>query len=197
MPDSRCVLSEIQSTLKKGKTPMDKAQEKPVKSLLDVEIVTLTDKIQLLRNNNNNNQNFGGDFGGGRDFGGGFQDGGGFRGEMISISSDAEPLEGIATSIAPARASWTHFRLRALGKTEQSGRDLDLRSWSFISRMRVSLVGNTPSAGSRRWQREARRLGAETLARPALAGRSEPDAGPPRDLDSETSAATLREIQTT
>ncbi len=83
MPDSRSLLSEIQSTLKKGKTPMDKAQEKPVKSLLDAEIVILTDKIQLLRNNNNNNnnQNFGGDFGGGRDFGGGFQDGGGFRGE--------------------------------------------------------------------------------------------------------------------
>jgi len=74
IPDSKTMLSDIQSALKKGKTPMDKAQEKPVKSLLDAEILTLTDKIQLLRNNNNNNQNF-------NDFGGGFPGGGDFRGD--------------------------------------------------------------------------------------------------------------------
>ncbi len=59
IPDSAVMFKEIQDTLKKGKTPMEKAQEKPVQSLLNMEIVTLTDKIQLLRNNNNNNnQNF-------------------------------------------------------------------------------------------------------------------------------------------
>src|SRR3954468_19778806 len=47
IPDSKTMLSEIQSTLKKGKTPLDKEQEKPVKSLLDAEILTLTDQVQL------------------------------------------------------------------------------------------------------------------------------------------------------
>jgi len=59
IPDSKLMFKEIQDTLKKGKTPMEKAQEKPVQNLLDTEVVMLTDKIQLLRNNNNNNnQNF-------------------------------------------------------------------------------------------------------------------------------------------
>jgi hypothetical protein len=49
------MFKDIQDTLKKGKTPMEKAQEKPIQNLLNMEIVTLTDKIQLLRNNNNNN----------------------------------------------------------------------------------------------------------------------------------------------
>ena len=55
IPDSMIMFKEIQDTLKKGKTPMDKAQEKPIQNVLNMEIVTLTDKIQLLRNNNNNN----------------------------------------------------------------------------------------------------------------------------------------------
>jgi hypothetical protein len=57
IPDSAVMFNEIKDTLKKGKTPMDKAQEKPIQSLLNMEIVTLTDKIQTLRNNNNNNGN--------------------------------------------------------------------------------------------------------------------------------------------
>jgi len=57
IPDAKLMFDEIQSTLKKGKTPMDKAQEKPIQNLLNMEIVTLTDRIQLLRNNNNNNNN--------------------------------------------------------------------------------------------------------------------------------------------
>jgi len=87
------MLSDIQSTLKKGKTPLQKAQEKPVKSLLDQEIVNLSDKIQVLRNANNNNGNnggfndrAGGNFpqggfpggAGGGDFAGGFPGGGNF-----------------------------------------------------------------------------------------------------------------------
>jgi hypothetical protein len=55
IPDSTIMFKEIQDTLKKGKTPMDKAQEKPIQSLLNMEIVKLTDTIQTLRNNNNNN----------------------------------------------------------------------------------------------------------------------------------------------
>jgi hypothetical protein len=59
LPDSKVMFADIQSTLKKGKTPLEKAQEKPLQSLLDAEVVALSDKIQLLRNNNNNNnQNF-------------------------------------------------------------------------------------------------------------------------------------------
>jgi len=52
--------AQIVKTLKDGKTPLEKPQEKPLKDLLSTEIVTLTDKIQLLRNNQNNqnNQNF-------------------------------------------------------------------------------------------------------------------------------------------
>jgi hypothetical protein len=57
IPDATVMFKEIQETLKKGKTPMDKAQEKPIQSLLSMEIVKLTDTIQLLRNNNNNNGN--------------------------------------------------------------------------------------------------------------------------------------------
>jgi hypothetical protein len=57
IPVSSDMLAQIKDTLKKGKTPLEGPQEKQVKSLLDMEIVTLTDKIQLLRNNNNNNNN--------------------------------------------------------------------------------------------------------------------------------------------
>jgi len=57
IPDSQLMFKEIQDTLKKGKTPLEKAQEKPVQSLISTEIVALTDKIQLLRNNNGNNNN--------------------------------------------------------------------------------------------------------------------------------------------
>jgi hypothetical protein len=57
IPDGKVMLDEIQATLKKGKTPMEDAQKKPIQSLLNMEIVTLTDKIQTLRNNNNNNGN--------------------------------------------------------------------------------------------------------------------------------------------
>jgi hypothetical protein len=55
IPDGKIMFDEIQATLKKGKTPMEDAQKKPIQNLLNMEIVTLTDKIQLLRNNNNNN----------------------------------------------------------------------------------------------------------------------------------------------
>jgi hypothetical protein len=55
IPVSADMYKEIVETLKKGKTPLEKAQEKPLKGLLDMEIVTLSDKIQLLRNNQNNN----------------------------------------------------------------------------------------------------------------------------------------------
>lgn len=73
MPTSKDLLSDIQSALKKGKTPLDKSQEKPLKSMIDQEIVNLSDRIQLLRQNNNNNNNFDR---GPRDFGGGFPPGG-------------------------------------------------------------------------------------------------------------------------
>jgi hypothetical protein len=81
LPDSKIMFSDIQSALKKGKTPLDKSQEKPLRSMLDQEVVNLSDRVQLLRQNNNNN-NFdsgGGGFQGGRDFGGGggFPPGGG------------------------------------------------------------------------------------------------------------------------
>ena len=59
IPLSSDMLTQIKDTLKKGKTPLEGAQEKQVKSLLDMEIVTLTDRIQLLRNNNNSNGNNG------------------------------------------------------------------------------------------------------------------------------------------
>jgi len=83
LPDSKTMFSEIQSALKKGKTPLDKTQEKPLKSMLDMEVVNLSDRIQVLRNNSNTNSGFnnnaGGFPGGGRpDFaGGGFPPGGG------------------------------------------------------------------------------------------------------------------------
>ena len=80
MPDSKTLFSDIQSALKKGKTPLDKSQEKPLRSMLDQEVVNLSDRVQLLRQNSNNNNNFdpgGGGFPGGRDFGGGFPPGGG------------------------------------------------------------------------------------------------------------------------
>jgi len=57
IPDGKVMFDEIQATLKKGKTPMEDAQRKPIQNLLNMEIVTLTDKIQLFRNNNNNNNN--------------------------------------------------------------------------------------------------------------------------------------------
>ena len=58
IPDAKIMFDEIQGTLKKGKTPMEDAQKKPIQNLLNMEIVTLTDRIQLLRNNNNNNNNY-------------------------------------------------------------------------------------------------------------------------------------------
>jgi len=58
IPDSKIMFDEIQATLKKGKTPLEDAQKKPIQSLISTEIVALTDKIQLLRNNNGNNNNF-------------------------------------------------------------------------------------------------------------------------------------------
>jgi hypothetical protein len=57
IPDAKLMLDEIKATLKKGKTPMDNAQEKPIQNLLNMEIVKLTDTIQLRNNNNNNNNN--------------------------------------------------------------------------------------------------------------------------------------------
>jgi hypothetical protein len=55
IPDSKVMFEEIKKTLKDGKTPLESAQEKPLKSLLDTEIVALSDKIQLMRNNQNGN----------------------------------------------------------------------------------------------------------------------------------------------
>src|SRR6188768_3657806 len=57
IPDSKVMFEDIKKILKDGKTPLEGAQEKPLKSLIDTEIVTLTDKIQVLRNNQNNNNN--------------------------------------------------------------------------------------------------------------------------------------------
>ena len=58
IPDSKLMYEEIQATLKKGKTPLEDAQKKPLQNLINTEVVALTDKIQLLRNNNGNNNNF-------------------------------------------------------------------------------------------------------------------------------------------
>jgi hypothetical protein len=72
LPDSRLVFSQIQSALKKGKTPLQKSQEKPLQSMLDQEITNLSDRIQVLRSENNNrnenNNNGGGNFPGGNNF---------------------------------------------------------------------------------------------------------------------------------
>src|SRR3982751_1670035 len=73
MPDSKTMFSDIQSALKKGKTPLDKSQEKPLKSMLDQEVVNLSDRIQVLRTSNSNNSgNNQGGFQGRPDFAGGF-----------------------------------------------------------------------------------------------------------------------------
>jgi len=81
IPDSKTLLSDIQSALKKGKTPLDKAQEKPLKSMLDLEVVNLTDHVQVLRLNNENSNNNQNGFPGGGNFpqDGGFQRGGDFN----------------------------------------------------------------------------------------------------------------------
>jgi hypothetical protein len=81
VPESKVLFSDIQSALKKGKTPLDKAQEKPLKSLLDLEVVTLTDRLQVIRLNNANENNNQGGFPGGQGFpqDGGFQRGGDFN----------------------------------------------------------------------------------------------------------------------
>jgi hypothetical protein len=79
LPDSKQMYSEIQSILKKGKTPLQKAQEKPLASLLDQEVVNLSDRIQVLRNNSNDRGGPPGGFPGGGDFPpGGFPGGGDF-----------------------------------------------------------------------------------------------------------------------
>jgi hypothetical protein len=83
LPDSKVIFSEIQSALKKGKTPLDKSQEKPLQSMLALEVVTLSDRIQVLRTSNTNGggNNAAGGFQGGRpDFAGGFPPEGGFQG---------------------------------------------------------------------------------------------------------------------
>jgi hypothetical protein len=60
IPDSKSMMSDIKSALNKGKTPLEKAQEMPLQSLLDTELVGLSDRIQVLQANRN--QNRGGDF---------------------------------------------------------------------------------------------------------------------------------------
>jgi hypothetical protein len=62
IPDSKSMLSDIRSALNKGKTPIEKSQEMPLKSMLDTELVALTDRIQLLQANRNQNRGAGGDF---------------------------------------------------------------------------------------------------------------------------------------
>ena len=57
IPDANVMYADIVKILKDGKTPLEKPQEKPLKSLLEMEIVTLTDKIQVMRNNQTNNNN--------------------------------------------------------------------------------------------------------------------------------------------
>jgi hypothetical protein len=59
IPDSKSMLSDIRSALSKGKTPLEKSQEMPLKSMLDTELVALTDRIQLLQTTRNQNR---GDF---------------------------------------------------------------------------------------------------------------------------------------
>jgi hypothetical protein len=55
MPDSKAMLSDIQKALNKGKTPLDKTQENREEHV-GLEVVTLSDRIQVLRSNNNNNE---------------------------------------------------------------------------------------------------------------------------------------------
>lgn len=62
IPDSKSMLSDIRSALNKGKTPLEKSQEMPLKSMLDTELVALTDRIQLLQTTRNQNRGGGGDF---------------------------------------------------------------------------------------------------------------------------------------
>ena len=57
IPVSKEVVDGIEATLKKGNTPLDKTQKKPLQSLVDKEVVDLSDRIQILRNNNSNNNN--------------------------------------------------------------------------------------------------------------------------------------------
>ncbi len=58
IPDSKQMFLDIEAALKKGKTPLEDPQKKPLQSLLNSEIVALTDQIQLIRNGyENNNQN--------------------------------------------------------------------------------------------------------------------------------------------
>src|SRR6185295_3213353 len=77
IPESKALYSEIQSTLKKGKTPLEKAQEKPLRSMLDLEIVNLTDRVQVLRLSSSNTPFESGSTGG-FPGGGNFPPGGGF-----------------------------------------------------------------------------------------------------------------------
>jgi hypothetical protein len=62
IPDSKSMLSNIRSALNKGKTPLEKSQEMPLKSMLDTELVALMDRIQLLQTNRNQRRAAGGDF---------------------------------------------------------------------------------------------------------------------------------------
>ena len=81
LPDSKQMYSEIQSVLKKGKTPLQKAQEKPLANLLDQEVVNLSDRIQVLGINNQNGNDRGGNSPpGGPPGGGDFPPPGGFPG---------------------------------------------------------------------------------------------------------------------
>src|SRR5882724_6727429 len=59
IPVSADMVSEIKGILSKGKKPLEKDQENMLKSMLNKEITDLTDRIQLLRNNNNGNFNNG------------------------------------------------------------------------------------------------------------------------------------------
>lgn len=49
-PDPKTMFLDIQATLKAGKTPLEKAQEKPLQALLDSETKALNDQFQTLRN---------------------------------------------------------------------------------------------------------------------------------------------------
>jgi hypothetical protein len=89
IPDARLMVSDLKSTLKKGKTPLDKDQEKPIENLLSADIVTLSDQIQLLRSGNGQN---GQNFPGGRN-GGGVPAGGNPAGAQANPQENVQAIQ--------------------------------------------------------------------------------------------------------
>ena len=151
MPDSKTMMSDIQNALKKGKTPLDKAQEKPLKGLLDLEIVSLTDHLQVLRlsnENNNNNQNGfpgGGDFNRGGPPPEGFNRGGDFnRGgpPPEGFNRGGNPQAGTnATANAETTAFTTAIAVQTETVTSLRNDDfLDTKLVTFLSPEQVAVI---------------------------------------------------------